>query len=157
MQKRTRDSRGQLSRQMWRSPIFAAHPTKSLYSGPKEVCPFQKSPHKITYAAVPGTMTPRTKLPRAAAVKLVVRRLCAGAIRDKSYVPPACSCSNCQNGQPPLACETFLERFWTPQALAEHRRLDHPAPDKHVCPECRSAFSSSDALVQHAATHDLRD
>lgn len=33
---------------MWGSPSSAAHPTKNLCRGPKEVCPFQKSPHPRT-------------------------------------------------------------------------------------------------------------
>lgn len=80
------------------------------------------------------------------------KTLC-GCYKKQELCTPACSCSNCQNGQPPLACELCADRFRTPGTLAEHRRSSH-SPDKHICPDCRATFSSSDALVQHAASHD---
>ena len=74
-----------------------------------------------------------------------------GCYKKQELCTPACSCSNCHNERPPLACGTCSDRFWTAGTLAVHRRLDHAALDKHICPECRSMFSSSDALVEHAA------
>ena len=100
-----------------------------------------------------GRDTAEEVTPSGCRCKTGCQKTLCGCYEKQELCTPPCSCSNRQNGQPPLACETCADRFWTPGTLAEHSHFNH-SPDKHIFPDCCATFISSDALVQHAVSLD---